>query len=252
MKPFLAAAAAASLVILVPATATAGGGGCHGGYTPDARSSRVALQNFCMDPLVVRVPHGGTVTWTNTDDAMHNVLGPGRSWGDYQELRRGESISWRFDTDGTFPYVCTLHPGMAGAVVVGTGVRPAGLSSTSSPATRVSSSLGSATARPKAAPAREPAVSAAEPATAPTEQAASAVEPEPATPSSEAVVAAARPAQSPPPPGTAQQIAAIPASRSAPDSRNLALPAFALGGALVLAAVAFAARRTPPTRELVG
>jgi len=31
-------------------------------------------------------------------------------------------VSYRFDTDGVYPYACWLHPGMVGAIVVGDGV----------------------------------------------------------------------------------------------------------------------------------
>lgn len=247
MKRLLAAAAAGTLVTLVPASAAAGGGGCHGGYTSEARGAAVTLQNFCMDPLVIRVAKGGTVTWTNTDDAPHNVLGAARQWGDYETLGIGESVSWRFDKDGTFPYACTIHPGMVGAVVSGSGVLLPGTFPTSAPATRVTS-VGKKSSKAAAAPAPRKA----------------AIETQAALPAS-SEAAAAPPAQQPPaqqPPAAApavakvaavRPIAATPVSRSTPEPNTLMLSVFAIGGALVLAAVAFAARRTPPaTRELVG
>lgn len=246
MKRLLAAAAAGTLVTLVPASAAAGGGGCYGSYTQDARGAAVTLQNFCMDPLVIRVAKGGTVTWTNTDDAPHNVLGAARQWGDYETLGIGESVSWRFEKDGSFPYACTIHPGMVGAVVSGSGVLVPGTFSTSAPATRVTSAVkksskAAAPAPSKAAIASQAALPASsEAAAGPSAPQPPAQQPPAAAPAV-AKVAAARP------------IAATPVSRSTPEANTLMLPVFAIAGALVLAAVAFAARRTPrPARELVG
>jgi hypothetical protein len=34
---------------------------------------------------------------------------------------RGKSVTFRFDEEGVYPFFCCLHPGMAGAVVVGDG-----------------------------------------------------------------------------------------------------------------------------------
>jgi hypothetical protein len=34
-------------------------------------------------------------------------------------MREGGSVSYSFDEAGVYPYVCTWHPGMVGAVVVG-------------------------------------------------------------------------------------------------------------------------------------
>jgi hypothetical protein len=42
---------------------------------------------------------------------------------------QGETVSYRFDQDGVYPYSCLIHPGMVGAIVVGDGVGtdPAGV-----------------------------------------------------------------------------------------------------------------------------
>ena len=37
----------------------------------------------------------------------------------------GEKVSYTFSEEGVFPYVCILHPGMIGAIVVGDGIGPA-------------------------------------------------------------------------------------------------------------------------------
>jgi plastocyanin len=67
-------------------------------------------------PVAIAVAPGSTVTWTNNDNFTHNV----RFEGDEpQQMSPGQSVTRTFDTAGTFPYVCSLHPNdMSGAVVV--------------------------------------------------------------------------------------------------------------------------------------
>lgn len=112
------------LVILVTATfipvatAAAGGGGCHRDQS-DARSNTIQLDANCFTPTVARIDVGDTVTWTNADGWVHNVYGSG--FNGHADVRAGDQFAKRFDVAGVFPYVCTLHPGMMGAIVVGDG-----------------------------------------------------------------------------------------------------------------------------------
>jgi hypothetical protein len=54
------------------------------------------------------------------------------------ELAPDQSASFEFKEEGTFPYVCIYHPGMAGAIVVGdgqgAGTAPAPISEVEPPA----------------------------------------------------------------------------------------------------------------------
>ena len=61
------------------------------------------------------------MTWLNRDDFPHVVLGANAAWGGYGKVRGGGEVSYRFVSSGVYPYVCTYHPGMIGAVVVGNG-----------------------------------------------------------------------------------------------------------------------------------
>ncbi len=47
-------------------------------------------------------------------------------WADIEGFGYGETRRFRFDEAGVYPYACTLHPGMVGAVVVGDDERQAG------------------------------------------------------------------------------------------------------------------------------
>ena len=71
---------------------------------------------------MTRVRPGDTVTFVNKDQVPHTVLGANATWGSYQELRHGRRDTYRFTRPGVYPFVCTWHTGMMGAVVVGGGV----------------------------------------------------------------------------------------------------------------------------------
>lgn len=120
---------AAVLVVVLPGSPASAGGGCPEPPVAEASGSVVKLVGFCITPTVLHVRAGTTVTWTNADPVVHNVWGAGWSRG---ELEPGQSGTWTFDAPGTYPYACTLHPGMTGAIVVDApatpvaAVRPAG------------------------------------------------------------------------------------------------------------------------------
>jgi plastocyanin len=110
--------------VLVPAAAApawAGGGTCHDGVTDERGTTDVVLSQLCFRPTVIRVDAGVTVRWVNVDGVDHTVTGSGLTFGTYDTVRAGQSVSYRFDRAGTFPYFCHLHPGMVGTVVVANG-----------------------------------------------------------------------------------------------------------------------------------
>lgn len=109
------------LVGVTPEVVHASGGGGCGRAVSDDDGTQVNIRNFCFDPTILRVPEGETVTWVNRDDVPHVVLGANAAWGGYGKLRGGGEVSYRFVSSGVYPYVCTYHPGMIGAVVVGNG-----------------------------------------------------------------------------------------------------------------------------------
>src|SRR5688572_1557851 len=115
-----------SLAILVPLALQAvpavasGGGGCGGPISEGAGTS-VDITGYCFEPTVLYASPGETVTWTNQDPTRHDVLGSNAAFGSYEALRQGTNATNTFDRPGVYPYVCTWHPGMSGAIVVGDG-----------------------------------------------------------------------------------------------------------------------------------
>jgi plastocyanin len=107
---------------LAPGVAKASGGGGCGRAVTDDDGTRIGISNFCFDPTIFRVRPGETVTWVNKDSVPHSVLGANGSWGGFDSITRdGGEVSYRFVNPGVYPYVCTFHVGMVGAVVVGNG-----------------------------------------------------------------------------------------------------------------------------------
>ncbi|MGH2766206.1 MAG: plastocyanin/azurin family copper-binding protein, partial [Actinomycetota bacterium] len=111
-------------LVAVPAmkVEAGGGGGCYEPLT-EANGTVVAMRNYCFRPAILYVPRGEAVTWVNRDDAPHVVIGANDVFGRYREYDRGETTTFGFRKPGVYPYLCSYHPGMAGAIVVG-NVRP--------------------------------------------------------------------------------------------------------------------------------
>jgi plastocyanin len=117
----IVASIAVAFVASVGDVALASGGGGCGKPVTDEVSSRIVIRNFCFGPTVARVRPGATVTFANRDGFSHTVLGANGSWGSFGQIRGGHRERYRFTRPGVYPYVCTYHPGMVGAVVVGHG-----------------------------------------------------------------------------------------------------------------------------------
>ena len=107
---------------LAPESARAsGGGGCGRAVSYDG-GTRINIHNYCFGPTILHVRPGETVTWVNRDTFPHSVLGANGSWGSFDSIRlHGRKLRYRFVEAGIYPYVCTVHVGMVGAVVVGNG-----------------------------------------------------------------------------------------------------------------------------------
>lgn len=70
---------------------------------------------FAPDNLDIAV--GTTVTWMNTDSVSHTSTSNASGW-DSGIISPGRQFSFTYQTAGTFPYHCAIHPGMVGTVVV--------------------------------------------------------------------------------------------------------------------------------------
>jgi len=67
----------------------------------------------------VTVRRGGTVTWTWNDGRVsHNVTSSGTKRFKSSTTKATGTYRVRFTKAGTYRYICTIHPGMLGKVVV--------------------------------------------------------------------------------------------------------------------------------------
>jgi|GEM_PF-6331811 len=91
-----------------------------------ARADSVSVSAIDLDfaPRTVTVHPGDTVVWTNAGAIPHTVTSAAAGF-DSGLLVPGQTFAFTFTSAGTFAYVCTLHPGMAGTVVVVPAVAPA-------------------------------------------------------------------------------------------------------------------------------
>lgn len=77
----------------------------------------VEMADLAFNPDSLTVPVGTTVTWENTDSLPHTSTSEDEVW-DSGTLNTGDQFSFTFEEDGTFAYVCEIHPSMTGTIVV--------------------------------------------------------------------------------------------------------------------------------------
>jgi plastocyanin len=111
MKPRLLALLALSAIALTviggQAAATAAGG------------KTVTLRNIAFSPRNLTIARNTTVTFAFRDDTTsHNVISKGTKRFKSIGVRSSGSQSRKFTSAGTYRYVCSLHPGMAGRITV--------------------------------------------------------------------------------------------------------------------------------------
>ena len=70
---------------------------------------------YAPNPIAIAV--GGTVTWTNNDSTTHTSVANGGAWNS-GAIAPGGTFAMTFVSAGSFPYHCSIHPGMAGTVTV--------------------------------------------------------------------------------------------------------------------------------------
>src|SRR5512135_3568057 len=81
---------------------------------------RIVMQSLAFSPTSVKATVGQTVTWTNDDQAPHNVTyisGPAFT-SSQRRLTIGQQFSIKLREPGTIHYVCTLHSWMKAEIVV--------------------------------------------------------------------------------------------------------------------------------------
>jgi plastocyanin len=79
----------------------------------------VLMQSYAFSPSALTVHVGDTVTWTNHDQAPHDVTTTSAPVAiKSSTLSTGQSFSYTFTTAGTYKYYCSIHPDMTAQLVV--------------------------------------------------------------------------------------------------------------------------------------
>lgn len=86
---------------------------------PPATATVTATAGQAFSPQTIRVATGGTITW-KFESLGHNVTFDAVTGApeDIPGSNANTSIARIFAANGTFPYHCTIHPGMTGTVQV--------------------------------------------------------------------------------------------------------------------------------------
>ena len=83
-----------------------------------AAPGTVAMKDvkFVPDRLTIKV--GETVTWRNDESLDHNVVAQKGAKFQSRAFGKGGTYTFTAKKPGTIDYVCTLHPGMDGQLIV--------------------------------------------------------------------------------------------------------------------------------------
>ena len=83
----------------------------------DTIVKEVSINQFAFSPATLTVSTGTVVKWTNNDPVSHIVTSDDGTF-DSGVMNQGTIYSHTFNTKGSFPYHCHIHPFMSGIVVV--------------------------------------------------------------------------------------------------------------------------------------
>ncbi|MBE1493731.1 plastocyanin [Amycolatopsis lexingtonensis] len=87
--------------------------------TAVAATQQVMMQGYAYSPASLTVRVGDTVTWTQHDDAPHDVVTTSAPVAFRSpRLSAGQSWSYTFRQPGTYAYYCSVHPDMRASVTV--------------------------------------------------------------------------------------------------------------------------------------
>ncbi|MER3404718.1 MAG: copper-binding protein, partial [Chloroflexota bacterium] len=77
----------------------------------------VRLEDNVFIPKELAVPPGTTVTWLNAGADDHTIVATDLSF-DSGVIKPGQSWQRLFEAPGEYPYICDLHEGMEGKIIV--------------------------------------------------------------------------------------------------------------------------------------
>ena len=96
-------------------------GSCKSATSPNCSGACVTIQDFSFSPATLSVKAGTTVQWINNGPSGHTTTSDGSVWtsgtlappsggGGYGGGTAGGTYQFTFNTPGSYPYHCMLHP----------------------------------------------------------------------------------------------------------------------------------------------
>jgi plastocyanin len=88
--------------------------------TPAAAATQaVTMAQYSFGPAALTVHVGDTVTWTNQDQAPHDVTTTSAPVALHSPtLSTGQSWTYTFTQPGAYAYICSIHPDMKARITV--------------------------------------------------------------------------------------------------------------------------------------
>jgi plastocyanin len=83
-------------------------------------STLVAIRGFAFLPDAITIKAGSSITWLNCEPAgtpSHTTTSDQGVWNS-PLLAPGDAFTQTFNTPGTFPYICAVHPFMTASITV--------------------------------------------------------------------------------------------------------------------------------------
>lgn len=90
---------------------------CHKSNDNTPTANKVSISGMAYSPASLTVATGSTVTWTNTDTAVHSVATADGSINS-GDITAGSSYTQTFANAGTFNYYDTHNKNMTGVLII--------------------------------------------------------------------------------------------------------------------------------------
>lgn len=79
--------------------------------------NEVSIRNNTFVPDSMTIKKGETVTWVNNETYGHDVVSDDGTFKS-DRLATGEKYSYTFMNEGTYTYMCSIHPFMKATIIV--------------------------------------------------------------------------------------------------------------------------------------
>lgn len=101
-----------------PAAAATTSAGTGGATAPASGTVAISMKDIAFNPKAATAKVGQKVVWTNDDSVQHDVVAQSGATFKSKLFGTGGTYTFTPTKAGTISYVCTIHPGMDGTLVV--------------------------------------------------------------------------------------------------------------------------------------